>query len=66
MSSNNVDEICRGACSIQCLPAMGKIPELKCKMCARMFHRECFPEAAKASGAFCCEVNFGFNFFLLI
>lgn len=48
-------------CTIHCLPALGKIPQLQCTVCLCLYHHEC----AKKSNAdldkgtpFTCEVKF--------
>jgi hypothetical protein len=52
-------------CTIHCLPALGKIPQLQCTVCLCLYHHEC----AKKSNAdidkgtpFTCEVKFATSF----
>lgn len=53
-----MDEICRGGCSIQCIAAMGKIPQIQCKQCLHIFHPECIQITPIGHGLFLCEVSF--------
>lgn len=45
-------------CTIHCLPALGKIPQLQCKVCLCLYHHECAKKshADTESGTFTCEV----------
>lgn len=45
-------------CTIHCLAALGKIPQLQCKICLCLFHQECAKASANLDGTtFICEVT---------
>lgn len=53
----------RESCSIQCVLAMGIIPQLQCRKCQFMYHQECIgKDGSRRSGSFVCEV---YQIFLL-
>lgn len=46
-------------CTIHCIPALGKIPQLQCKVCLCLYHHECAKKsiADLADKGFTCEVT---------
>ncbi|XP_070490228.1 uncharacterized protein [Chironomus tepperi] len=50
-------------CTINCLAALGKIPQLQCKICLCLYHHECANKTANIDGTtFTCEnCNFKFS-----
>ncbi|CAG9810008.1 unnamed protein product [Chironomus riparius] len=50
-------------CTINCLAALGKIPQLQCKVCLCLYHPECANKTANVDGTtFTCEnCNFKFS-----
>lgn len=43
-------------CTIQCPPALGKIPQLQCKVCLCLYHHECAKKSHVEGTSFTCEV----------
>ncbi|KAG5673717.1 hypothetical protein PVAND_003738 [Polypedilum vanderplanki] len=42
-------------CTIHCLSALGKIPQLQCKICLCLFHHECAKASENQNTTFICE-----------